>query len=103
MPVPVTLAGSCYLLAVNLITFALCGWDKHRARQGAWRVPEARLLLLGLFGGCFGLWAGMKAFRHKTRHKKFTILTPLLCLVWLAIILWWSGFFAFLAALAVPA
>ena len=84
-----------YFLAINLITFALCGWDKRRARLHQWRVPEARLLTLGLAGGCFGLWAAMKVFRHKTRHKKFTILTPLFCLLWVALLLWLGGFLPF--------
>ena len=30
----------CYLIAVNVLAFALMGIDKHKARCGAWRISE---------------------------------------------------------------
>ena len=39
------------LLALNLCALALYAWDKHAARRGIRRVPEARLHLLALLGG----------------------------------------------------
>ena len=62
-----------WLVFVNLWAFILCWWDKRKAKQGAWRVPEKTLMTLALLGGEFGLWFGMQRFRHKTKHKKFTI------------------------------
>ena len=42
-------------LAMNAFTFCLYGIDKHKAKHGAWRIPEKTLLtftwLLG--GRCF--------------------------------------------------
>ena len=73
-------------LLLNLITFCVCGWDKHCARRNLWRVPEATLLGLSLLGGCFGMWIGMRTFRHKTRHRRFTVLVPLACLLWAVIV-----------------
>ena len=60
-----------YLLLLSLVTFAVYGADKRRARQGAWRVPEKTLLALSLFGGALGGIAAMRCFRHKTRHWTF--------------------------------
>lgn len=76
-----------WLVIVNLWALALCWWDKRKARQGAWRVPERTLLLLALLGGEFGLWYGMQRFRHKTRHKKFTIGVPACFVLHLAIVI----------------
>ena len=43
-----------WLIAINLVTFAVYGADKRRARRGAWRVPEKTLFLLPLLGGSVG-------------------------------------------------
>ncbi len=40
-----------------------------------------------------GLLLGMRAFHHKTRHKKFTVGVPLLLLCQLALVFWlWRRF-----------
>ena len=57
-----------WLIAINLVTFAVYGIDKRRARRGAWRVPEKTLFLLPLLGGSIGALLGMRVFRHKTKH-----------------------------------
>ena len=59
------------LVAINLWTFALFGWDKLQAEQGGWRVSEAKLLGLALLGGIGGIYAGRAVFRHKTRKQSF--------------------------------
>ena len=64
--------------AMSLVAFCACGIDKRRAKRHRWRIPESTLLLLAALGGAGGFWAGMRAFRHKTQHKKFTITVPLL-------------------------
>ena len=60
-----------WLIAINLVTFAVYGIDKRRARRGAWRVPEKTLFLLPLLGGSIGALLGMRVFRHKTKHWYF--------------------------------
>ena len=72
------------LLAVNLITFVLFGIDKLKAKKSSWRIPEFTLLCWAFFGGSAGAALGMKTFRHKTLHKKFSILVPLFLLMHLA-------------------
>ena len=43
------------LLLINLFAFALYGIDKAKAKRGAWRIPEATLLLVAFLGGSFGI------------------------------------------------
>ena len=69
-----------WLCVMSVITFFVMGSDKRRAKQGARRVPEARLFLLALLGGGIGGFLGMYAFRHKTRHLHFVIGFPLIAL-----------------------
>ena len=66
-----------FLLAMNLLSFCLMGLDKRRAVKGQWRISERALLLFGFFGGSLGGLLGMFLFRHKTKHRKFTVLMPL--------------------------
>ena len=65
------------LLLMNLLAFVLYGVDKAKAKRGAWRIPEATLLLVAFLGGSLGALLGMELFRHKTKHAKFKILVPL--------------------------
>ena len=62
-----------YLLLANVVTFIAYGIDKYKAKKGKWRISEATLLLMAVIGGSIGAWLGMKAFHHKTMHKKFYI------------------------------
>ena len=65
-----------YLSAINLAAFAAFGIDKGRAKRGAWRIPEARLMLFALFGGSVGALFGMVLFRHKTKKPLFVLGVP---------------------------
>ena len=65
-----------YLEAVNLLTLAVYGFDKYRAKVHRERIPEAALMGLALIGGSVGALAGMRLFRHKIRKRKFTIGIP---------------------------
>ena len=74
-----------WLIAINLVTFAVYGADKRRARRGAWRVPEKTLFLLPLLGGSVGALLGMRVFRHKTKHWYFVWGVPAILLAQLAL------------------
>ena len=65
-----------YLIAVNLIGFALMGIDKYKAKKRAFRIPEATLFIVAIIGGSIGSIIGMYAFRHKTRHWYFVYGMP---------------------------
>lgn len=83
-----TLAILIYLVVMNIIGFTIMGIDKSRAKRGAWRIPEKTLFLIAILGGSIGSLLGMKQFRHKTKHKTFTIGMPAILIVQAAIILY---------------
>lgn len=68
------------LIIWNVIVMLVYGLDKIKAKKGAWRIPEKTLILLAFLMGAPGALFGMKIFRHKTKHRLFTIGVPV-CLV----------------------
>lgn len=79
-----------YLAIINLVAFVAYGIDKWKAKNAKWRTPEKTLILLAALGGALGAYAGMKYFRHKTQHKKFTICVPLFLIVWIIGLVWFN-------------
>ena len=77
-----------WLIAINVVTFAVYGIDKRRARRGTWRVPEKTLFLLPLLGGSLGALLGMRVFHHKTKHWYFVWGIPAILLVQAALAAW---------------
>ena len=59
------------LVLFNIVTFCLYWWDKEAARDGHWRVSEARLLQFAFLGGSPGAFAAQRILRHKTRKEPF--------------------------------
>ncbi len=93
---PVVIAS--YALFINLVAYIMYGVDKHRSQQKSKdgkrkkdRISEAALIWIAVFGGSIGAIMGMFGFHHKTQHKKFTILLPLIFVFQVAII----GYIAF--------
>ena len=72
--------------AVNLMAFALCGWDKLAAKRGARRVPERRLLTFCVLGGSPAFLLGMALLHHKTRKPKFYVGVPLILVAQLTLL-----------------
>ncbi len=71
--------GLCgYLAAMNFLAAVLTVWDKHCARRGIRRVPEARLWGVAILGGAAGMLCVMRHIRHKTRHRAFMWGLPML-------------------------
>lgn len=77
-----------WLAAINIAGFVLMGLDKWKARRGAWRIPEKTLFLTAFLGGTVGAIAGMRCFRHKTRHRQFRYGLPTLLMLQLAAVGW---------------
>lgn len=75
-----------YLIAVNLIGFALIGIDKYKAKKRAFRIPEATLFIVAIIGGSIGSIIGMYAFRHKTRHWYFVYGMPAILILQILLI-----------------
>ena len=66
---------------INIFPFLLFFIDKKRAKSGGRRIPEARLMVTAALGGGLGALMSMYIFRHKTKHKLFTIGIPAIILV----------------------
>ena len=80
----ITLVALGIIAIMNIVSFALIGYDKRCARQGKWRVSEKTLFLVtACFGGLGGV-LGMKVFHHKTQHWYFRVFFPMLLVVQIA-------------------
>lgn len=77
-----------WLAVINTAGFLLMGLDKWKAKRGAWRIPEKTLFTAAVLGGTVGVMAGMKTFRHKTRHGQFKYGLPALLALQLAAAAW---------------
>ena len=77
-----------YLILINILTFFVYGIDKRRAKHARWRISEATLLLLAIFGGSLGALCGMRVWHHKTKHKKFKYGVPLIFILQLLVVIW---------------
>jgi uncharacterized membrane protein YsdA (DUF1294 family) len=75
-----------YLLLINAIGFFIMLVDKRKAIKNRWRIPEKTLFLIALAGGSVGALVGMYCFRHKTKHKSFTIGIPAILILQLSLL-----------------
>lgn len=75
---------SCIYI-INIVTFAMFGYDKHNAVYSKWRIPEFLLLIFSFIGGALGALSAMILFRHKTKHPKFVICVPIFLFLQLAL------------------
>ena len=71
-----------FLALINASAFLLMGYDKSISIHGRniRRIPEKTLFTLALAFGAPGIYAGMLAFRHKTKKWYFQLGIPLLML-----------------------
>lgn len=76
-----------WLVAVNLVTFAMYGFDKSVARRGGKRISERELLILALIGGSLGAILGMQVFRHKSKKRSFQMRLLLILLVQVVLVI----------------
>lgn len=67
-----------YLVLINAVGLLIMLADKRKAIKRKWRIPEGTLLTVAAIGGSIGCLIGMRLFRHKTRHPRFTIGIPLI-------------------------
>jgi len=70
----------------NVVVMAIYGFDKLLAKTDSYRISEKALFILAALFGAVGAWGGMRLFHHKTRHKSFACIIPILALVNLAIV-----------------
>ena len=74
-----------WLILINLLGFGAMGIDKYLATKQQRRIPEQRFIVMAIIGAALGIIVGMKLFRHKTKHLKFTIGIPVLAVVNIAV------------------
>lgn len=68
------------LVVLNIVSFALYGIDKHKAKNNRWRISEKTLLMWGA-AAPFGAVLGTKVFHHKTKKLKFDTVLFISCIV----------------------
>lgn len=81
-----------WLLVINVVSFAMFGIDKWKAKHRKYRIPEAWLMLSAVLGGSVGAVCGMDFFRHKTLHKKFKLGLPLILAVQVLLAAGWMWY-----------
>lgn len=68
-----------FFLTVNLFSFIVMLVDKNKSRiNNAQRISEGMMFFLASSFGSVGVYAGMFAFRHKTRKWYFLVGIPML-------------------------
>lgn len=75
---------------INIISFVIYTLDKRYSVYSKSRIPESILFLLAFLGGAFGAIFAMLLFRHKTRHKSFAIIVPILLIIQMLILIIFS-------------
>lgn len=63
---------SAIYVAMSVVALSLYAIDKRRARGNAWRISEATLHAVELFGGWPGAWIAQRLFRHKLQKGSYT-------------------------------
>lgn len=79
-----------YFIVLNIITFAVFGYDKFLATKNKWRIPERTLFTLSFLGGSIGAIIGMLLFRHKISKSSFYITIAVIIIVQI-VVLWYFG------------
>lgn len=74
------------MAVISIIGWILPYADKKRAQNGSWRIPEKTLFIVSALGGSAAMYASMKRYRHKTKHKRFMIGIPCIMIAQAAII-----------------
>lgn len=75
-----------YLIVINLFGLILMAIDKSKAVRHRWRIPEKTLFLVAIIGGSVGVWIGMYACRHKTKHASFVVGVPVILILQIVLI-----------------
>ncbi|MCI8331349.1 MAG: DUF1294 domain-containing protein [Clostridiales bacterium] len=75
-------------LFMTVLSFALYGIDKQKAKKGRFRIRERTLLLSSFLAGALGSFAAMQFFRHKTNKRVFRFFVPLCALLQTVFLFW---------------
>lgn len=72
---------------MSIVGFVLMAIDKQLSKTALRRISEKNLLLAAALGGAAGSWLAMVLFRHKTRHRAFSVGLPIFTMLHLAILI----------------
>lgn len=72
---------------LNIIGLIMMRVDKKRAQKHQYRISEKTLWMVAILGGAVGTTAGMKLYRHKTKHTSFKVGFPILAVIELILFL----------------
>ena len=78
-----------YIVLISIISFAIFGIDKLKAKKGISRISEFMLLLVSFLGGSLGSLLAMLIFRHKVSKTSFKIKFGLIFLAQILVILYY--------------
>ena len=79
-----------YLIFINIMGLLSMYLDKYFSKNNMYRISEKSLFFLAILGGSIGSIIGMYQFRHKTKHKQFTIGLPIILFIQLIILMYYS-------------
>lgn len=60
-----------YLVILNIVSLGFMAYDKIRAMEHRFRIPESVLLILACVGGSLGVLLGMFLFHNRIKRLKF--------------------------------
>ena len=70
-----------YLIFINIMGLLSMYLDKYFSKNNMYRISEKSLFFIAILGGSIGSIIGMYQFRHKTKHRQFTIGLPIFYLL----------------------
>ena len=79
-----------YTILINVFGFLLMGIDKKRAKNRQYRISEKTLWLITILGAGIGTTLAMYAFRHKTKHLIFLFGFPMIGIVQVGLLFYFS-------------
>ena len=77
-----------YVILINIIGFFVMKLDKHKAKNGKYRIREKTIFIIALLLGAIGVYLGMYKFRHKTKHLSFTVGMPTILISEIALVIY---------------
>lgn len=77
-----------YLLFINIFGFILILIDKRKSIKGKWRIREKNFFIFAILGAGIGEYISMILYRHKTKHKSFTIGIPIITVAFYLLMLY---------------
>lgn len=67
-----------YFVFINLLSYIIMKFDRHRAKKGKRRIPENILFSLAILGGGIGTLIAMRRSKHKKNKRSFSIGIPII-------------------------